>query len=323
MEIEFIDGKELDIQEGLQLSYEKAMQLCTRKNEEVYAIGLSKSCSYKLLSEGKPVFESTFHFPYDYFDFLAILKEELTGNSQGEVLLAWIEEEIEPTKRRKRQEKVASPKKERATRRPRKKLAKSWVLGIATFSVLGIMGGLLFFFLQHPEKEAPSLERLLQQKDYVAAAKAYPDKQERIADQQLEKVMKGEKDAESTYRDFLKHIDVPFQSFDLAVLDQDFRATIAAYEKQPSVIQKSEKRMAILGYAYLKDKQVEKAKKIAKEWNHVDLEKRIVQWEQLQLAIHNRQKTIKKLQKHPVKHEKAIQKEIERLFQDKEALEKL
>ncbi|MBC1922993.1 hypothetical protein [Listeria grayi] len=323
MEIEFFDGKELDIQEGLRLSYEKALELCIRKNEEIYAIGIVKHCQYRLLSAGKTVYESVLRFPYDSFDFLAILQEELAGKKQGEALLAWIEEEIQPTKRRNRQETTRSPKKKKTIDQSRKRLSKRWLIGITAFLVVCIMGVLGVLFLKQPAKQAPSLDTLLNKKEYVAAAKAYPDKKEGIANQLLEEAMKGTTKGVQEYKQFLSQINLPFSTFDTAVLNHDFRATIAAYEKQQAVIQKSDKRMVILGYAYLKDKQVDKAKKIANQFAHVDLEKRVAQWEQLQLAIQNRQAAIKKLQKHPIKNEKAIQKEIERLFKDKEAIEKL
>ncbi|MBC1284123.1 hypothetical protein HB768_13795 [Listeria welshimeri] len=73
----------------------------------------------------------------------------------------------------------------------------------------------------------------------------------------------------------------------------------------------------------MKNKDLEKAKKIEEVYPNLDLEKRLAQYEQLVLSIERREKLMKELQKDPIKNEKAIQATIELLFKDKAALEQI
>ncbi|HHQ0190797.1 TPA: hypothetical protein ACSKR0_002860 [Listeria monocytogenes] len=326
LEIIFLDGEEMDIQEGLKLDYNKAQALCERKNEELLSRSHEASCGYQLLSQEKVVYESRLHFPYDLFDFHEILQKELNGKEEAEAFLTWFEEQINykrpkmktsPNKeRRPKKEKQEKRRKERKV--PRLSQKKMGVLFLCLF-VLGLVG-LTIYMIQPEAKEKPAYATLMKEKKYKQAAKAYPEKQAIIREKLFHQAMTGGEQDKKVYQTYNDTYPSKTSDFDQAVLASDYQATLKAYEKMPSIIEKDSERLAIVGYAYLKNKDLVAAKEIAEKTENLDLEKRIAHFEQLTLSITNREKKINDLQKDPIKNEKAIQKEIDLLYQDKEAL---
>ncbi|MBC1487255.1 hypothetical protein HB897_13555 [Listeria seeligeri] len=329
LEIIFLDGKEMDIQEGQKLDYNKAQALCERKNEELLSRSHEASCSYQLLSYEKVVYESRLHFPYDLFDFHEILQKELHGKEEAEAFLTWFEEQInyKAPKIKTSQKKERRPKKEKQEKRRKERkvptLSKkmSGVLFLCLFG-LGLVG-FTIYMIQPEAKEKPAYSTLMKEKKYNQAAKVYPEKQAIIREKLFQQAMKGNEHEKNVYKEYNDTYPSKTGEFDRAVLASDFQATIKAYEKKPSIIEKDSERLAIVGYAYLKNKDLAAAKDVAEKTENLDLEKRIAHYEQLTLSIANREKKIKDLQKDPIKNEKAIQTEIDLLYQDKEALLKL
>ncbi|RQW65297.1 hypothetical protein DUK53_17165 [Listeria sp. SHR_NRA_18] len=329
LEVLFSNGKELDIQEGLRLSYEKAMALGIRKNEELIASNRTGVCQYQLLFEDKMIYESQLKFPYELFDFERIMEEELAGTAEGNVLLAWLADQVHPKKK-----KDAASKKVKAPREPREKkvrekkqrqpfqLNRPLKLAIAVGTLVLIAVAALWM-APNLQSEEPSYEGLIKSGDYVGAAKMYEDKTEDIRQTLFQKALDLGDKGQKTYRTFAKAYPSKTSTLDIAILDGDYKATIQAYEQSTELFQKDKTRMQLVGYAYLKNKDLEKAKQIEEVYPNLDLEKRLAQYEQLVLSIERREKLMKELQKDPIKNEKAIQATIELLFKDKAALEQI
>ncbi|MBC2373745.1 hypothetical protein HBP98_17170 [Listeria booriae] len=329
LEVIFTNGKELDIQEGLRLSYEKAMALGIRKNEELIASNRVGTCQYQILFEDKMIYESQLKFPYDLFDFEGIMEEELAGTEEGNFLLSWLADQVRPKKK-----KVVAPKKEKAPRVPKEKkvrkkkqlqtfqLNRALKLVIAV-GTLFLIAAVVLWMAPNLKKEEPSYEALLKTGDYVLAAKTYKDKTEDIRQMLFQEALESGDKAQKAYRTFAKAYPSKISTLDIAILDGDYKATIQAYEQSVDEFQNDKTRMQLVGYAYLKNKDLEKAKKIEEVYPNLDLEKRLAQYEQLVLSIERREKLMKELQKDPIKNEKAIQATIELLFKDKAALEQI
>lgn len=328
LEVVFLDGKDLDIQEGLKLAYEQAQQLCERKNEELLSRSQEGLCYYQLVSNDKVVYESKLQFPYDFFDFHEILVQEVGGQEGAEAFIAWFESQINYKKskvwkgEKNKEVKKAKVRKERSNRirnTPHIKVRVGLFFMVMCLLAAGIG---LFFAFSGADKEQ-TLSDLMKQGEYVQAAKAYPSEQTNIYEELLDKAMTGEASDKKMFREYSKIYPTDTTAFDKAVLEGNYQEVIAAYEANSTVIEKDEERYAIVGYAYLKDKNVSAAKKITEKTENLDLEKRIAHYEQFILSITNREKKIQDLQKDPIKNEEAIKKEIDLLYKDKEALAKL
>ncbi|RJY80715.1 hypothetical protein [Listeria monocytogenes] len=328
LEVIFHNGRDLDIQEGLRLEYEQAQKLCERKNEELLAREQERVCDYQLVSQDNVVYESKLQFPYEFFDFHEILVQEVGGQEGAEEFIAWFENQTnfkkpKLMKREKNKEaKKGKVRKERSNRirnTPHLKVR----LGLFFIAMCLLAAGIGLFFAFSGADQEQTLSDLMKQGEYVQAAKAYPSEQTNIYEELLDKAMTGEASDKKSFREYSKIYPTDTTAFDKAVLEGNYQEVIAAYEANPTVIEKDEERYAIVGYAYLKDKNVSAAKKIAEKTENLDLEKRIAHYEQLTLSITNREKKIQDLQKDPIKNEEAIKKEIDLLYKDKEALAKL
>ncbi|EEO6566782.1 hypothetical protein G6H68_002111 [Listeria monocytogenes] len=328
LEIIFLNGSDLDIQEGQKLEYEQAKKLCERKNEELLSRTQERVCYYQLVSQDKVVYESKLQFPYEFFDFHEILVQEVGEQEGADEFIAWFESQINYKKskllkgEKNQKTKKGKVRKERSNRirnTPNLKV----LLGLFFMAMCIFAAGIgLFFAFSGADKEQ-TLSDLMKQGEYVQAAKAYPSEQTNIYEELLDKAMTGEASDKKMFREYSKIYPTDTTAFDKAVLEGNYQEVIAAYEANSTVIEKDEERYAIVGYAYLKDKNVSAAKKITEKTENLDLEKRIAHYEQLILSITNREKKIQDLQKDPIKNEEAIKKEIDLLYKDKEALAKL
>ncbi|EAC3775850.1 hypothetical protein JH63_14825 [Listeria monocytogenes] len=328
LEVIFHNGRDLDIQEGLRLAYEKAQQLCERKNEELLSRSQEGVCYYQLVSNDKVVYESKLQFPYDFFDFHEILVQEVVGQEGAEAFIDWFESQINYKKskvwkgEKNKEVKKAKVRKERSNRIRNTPPIKVRVgLFFVAMCLLAAVIG-LFFAFSGADKEIPFSD-LMKQGEYVQAAKAYPSEQTNIYEELLDKARTGEASDKKAFRAYSKIYPTKTTVFDKAVLEGNYNEVINAFEDNPAAIEKDEERYTIVGYAYLKDKNVASAKKVAEKTENLDLEKRMAQYEQLTLSITNREKKIQDLQKDPIRNEEAIKKEIDLLYKDKEALAKL
>ncbi|MBC1572770.1 hypothetical protein HCJ25_14070 [Listeria sp. FSL L7-1426] len=328
LKVIFLNGRDIDIQEGLKLEYEQAQKLCERKNEELLARTQERDCQYQLVSQDKVVYESKLQFPYEFFDFHEILVQEVGGQDGADEFIAWFESQINYKKpklmkgEKNKEAKKGKVRKERSNRIRNTPNLKAR-LGLFFMAMCLLAAGIgLFFAFSGADKEQ-TLSDLMKQGEYVQAAKAYPSEQTNIYEGLLDKAMAGEASDKKTFREYSKIYPTDTTAFDKAVLEGNYQEVITAYEANPTVIEKDGERYAIVGYAYLKDKKVSSAKKIAEKAENLDLEKRIAHYDQLTLSITNREKKIQALQKDPIKNEEAIKKEIDLLYKDKEALAKL
>ncbi|EAC7082543.1 hypothetical protein AF306_09830 [Listeria monocytogenes] len=328
LEVIFLNGRDLDIQEGLKLEYEQAQKLCERKNEELLARTQERVCYYQLVSQDKVVYESKLQFPYEFFDFHEILVQEVGEQEGADEFITWFESQTNYKKskllkgEKNKEAKKGKVRKERSNRirnTPNLKVRLGLFFMVMCLLAAGIG---LFFAFSGADKEQ-TLSDLMKQGKYVQAAKAYPSEQTNIYEELLDKAMAGEASDKKMFREYSKIYSTDTTAFDKAVLEGNYQEVIAAYEANSTVIEKDEERYAIVGYAYLKDKNLSAAKKITEKTENLDLEKRIAHYEQLILSITNREKKIQDLQKDPIKNEETIKKEIDLLYKDKEALAKL
>ncbi|WP_088840981.1 hypothetical protein [Listeria sp. ILCC797] len=338
LQIEYVNGEDLDIQPHLKLPYEKANLLGQQKSEELLSSEQKQEVAFIIWVDEVKRYESTFYFPYEWFDIEDIIAEELAHMADQEKaaqFLQYFREQLDsstkkrlpkhpkPVEKRKptrtRTKKVKEPK---AASSPNRAHRPFWWIG-SLVGGIGVVLVLAFLLWPHEAPSSPTYEALMEKHAYAQAAKAYPDKTAMIYDQLWTKALQGKESDQAAFSAFAKAHPQKTTSWDQATLAGDSNAVRKAYEKEPALFQKDAKRMEIIGYAYLKNQQVKQAKAIVADYPSVELEKHIAQYEQLQLSISHREKKIQALQKDPLKNEKAIQKEIDLLYQDKEALARL
>ncbi|MHC5253142.1 hypothetical protein ACYRFS_12850 [Listeria kieliensis] len=339
LEIEFTGGQGLDIQDGLILSYDKAILLCSRKNEELLSSERSYELGYRILVDKADIYTSKLIFPYEFFDFKTILEEEIRHEySQGEAdkFLTYFEQKLPKENfswKKKNKVKLAKSIKE-PVKQPKRSVDKGkkrftingrrlgkiglgvLLLFVATFGTVSFLSGA-------KEEPQPTFQQLIKEGDYIKAVKTYPDKQEAVQDKLFIQALSGKEKDKENYEAFSKKFSSKKTKFDQSVLEGDYKKTIQEYEKKESLYSNDDERLEVVGYAYLKDKNLEKAKKLAEKSSNVDLEERIFKYEQLTLSIKKRQKHIEELQKDPIKNEAVIKKQIDLLFKDKEELNKM
>lgn len=124
-----------------------------------------------------------------------------------------------------------------------------------------------------PEKvtyseENPSLDALLNQKEFIKAAQLYPDSRN-----QIESTIFELKDVSALKR-FNEVFKTSYGALDEAILSQDFNKQIQFYEENPTLTYTS-KQLETIGNSYANTNKLQEAKEIQKTINSETLEKTI------------------------------------------------
>ncbi|MBC1321053.1 hypothetical protein HBP58_12215 [Listeria welshimeri] len=124
-----------------------------------------------------------------------------------------------------------------------------------------------------PEKvtyseENPSLDALLNQKEFIKAAQLYPDSRN-----QIESTIFELKDVSALKR-FNEVFKTSYGALDEAILSQDFNKQIQFYEENPTLTYTS-KQLETIGNSYANTNKLQEAKEIQKKINSETLEKTI------------------------------------------------
>ncbi|EBF5135038.1 hypothetical protein JGH54_002932 [Listeria monocytogenes] len=124
-----------------------------------------------------------------------------------------------------------------------------------------------------PEKvtyseENPSLDALLNQKEFIKAAQLYPDSRN-----QIESTIFELKDVSALKR-FNEVFKTSYGALDEAILSQDFNKQIQFYEENPTLNYTS-KQLETIGNSYANTNKLQEAKEIQKTINSEKLEKTI------------------------------------------------
>jgi len=120
------------------------------------------------------------------------------------------------------------------------------------------------------------------------------------------------------FHDFHEEQETTFGSFDLAILKNDYSGAVSAYEEQKEVFSTDSDRLAIVGYCYLKVGEIDEAKQVNSQINSIELEKKIVLYEQLTLQIQAAEREIEALQEEATLDREELEKQLNDLFDLKE-----
>ena len=186
--------------------------------------------------------------------------------------------------------------------------------------LLLLVGG---FIVYGKSTVKPTFDEYMNKNEFVKAGKEYPDKAEEIESVLFELTRtKDEKYLKELVAFNKQHATIQ-GAFDIAMFQRSYKEATIVYEENEKKLSQDQTRATLAGYAFLKEKEIEKAEKISTEIDSVELEKYIAKYKQLELTIHETETTIKQLQKDPIKNEKAIEKAIDKLYELKENLQNL
>jgi len=145
------------------------------------------------------------------------------------------------------------------------------------------------------EKVVPTLENLLKKSKYLEAAQHYEDKIDEIEDVLFQTIINGEEKKKVSI-DTLKKFERKYPSvnggFDLAFLRGEYQVMTKKYDQQPYHFGDDEMRLNLVGYAYLKLEQIDKAKAIAAKVEDVALSKKIASYELYKKQLAEKEKSI-------------------------------
>ena len=143
--------------------------------------------------------------------------------------------------------------------------------------------------------EKASLKDLLAQGKFMQAAKIYPENLEEIENELFQMILDGKKKSvnRSLLQQFQKKYPTTQGAFDYAFLKGGYKQMIQTYTKNSNAFEDDEMRLNLVGYAYLKLEQVDKAKAIAEKVEDVALSKKIVSYELYKKQLDEKENSIK------------------------------
>lgn len=230
----------------------------------------------------------------------------------------------------KSEKKTAPSKKHRARMKlPAIKFSKKAIpwkyLGIAFFVCIASAAVILLLNSNdvNDKKAEPvvTLDKYLIDREYQKAAERYPESIQDIENELFHLIQSEDEAYLDDLQQFQEHYPTVQGEFDLAMFDYDYDQAISVYEKNPEEIEQS--RLLLVGYAYLKIDQLENAKRMFEVSENAELEKLILQYQQLMSIISEKEKEIKELEKKPTENKAKISQAIEELYQTKKELNQL
>lgn len=196
------------------------------------------------------------------------------------------------------QKRLPKKKSKRETRKINTRLLKVTIFVAFIFLVLG--GGYLIVshFIQSQQVErkevTPSLTKLLEENKYLQSAKLYPHNLNKIESDIFQTIIDGQtKEVDiQTLKSFQKKYPTIVGTFDIAFLEGDYKLMVQTYMENKDRLQKDEMRMNLVGYAYLKIDNLDKAKEIANQVDDVALAKKIATYELYTKQLNEKEKFI-------------------------------
>ncbi|HBI1780720.1 TPA: hypothetical protein I0G77_RS09050 [Enterococcus faecalis] len=329
----FLEAKVMEVPINREIPLERAELLLKKQNKIANQEKQEMSCTYDLRIDGQVVYESSLVFPVEDFSLYGtIVKEveeqEFNSEEEKEAFLEWLSKTFNVKKEKKKatnrpkKEKIKKEKikKEKQRQIPRMNKRIAIVFFVVLFFICSAVG--IFVYATTPEKRV-SYEELIRQEKFIEAGKEYSDKQQEVENLIFKKIQSEEKPELGKLRAYNKEIPTTQGDFDLAMLTYDYGKSIGIYEKEKDQFKNDHSRLPLVGYAYLKEQKLKAAKEISEQTTSPELEKYILEYEQFQLIIQEKEKQIKELQKKPTENKKKIEQAINELYEAKEKLNQL
>ncbi|AMG51585.1 hypothetical protein EQ871_12635 [Enterococcus casseliflavus] len=332
MDCRFIEVEGLSMACPKTMSLKEANRMLFKKNEEVDMEGIDVTFHYELIQDDRVVLRSQLYLPVFDFDWWELVEEFLYEKGASEEVVNQFSEsfknsledvpEIMTVKTKK--EKKPKRKKERIPneKAEKKQSPTNWfyVMGMAFVSlallvVLGFGVNQVFF----TEGQTLTYEELIDQQQFEEAYQLYPKEQQKTETFFYHYTLDNRSEATlRRFRDFHEEQETTFGSFDLAILKNDYSGAVSAYEEQKEVFSTDSDRLAIVGYCYLKVGEIDEAKQVNSQINSIELEKKIVLYEQLTLQIQAAEREIEALQEEATLDREELEKQLNDLFDLKE-----
>lgn len=300
------------------LPLEKANAFLHDLNEYMIENKEKKDYPFELIFEGDTLYKSTIDLPIENdFSLQLLIESELRKLNTKEAtdFLNWLQPFFEE---RPAAEKI-KPQKQK-TRNPinlsgfqRKAIFFVFivVLGVGAFSLLSPSNG---------EKRI-SYSELISSKEYLTAGRQYPKKHSEI-EQEIYNSILEKRTAEkiNQLEKFNKKYPTVFGKFDLAIFSKEYDEAIGYFEDHSSTFEKDKERMILVGYSFLKEDQLDAAKKVSESLKSVELEKKIYEYENLKQLIAEKEKELEELEKGGSKNREKAEKVAAEKFDLQEQL---
>lgn len=254
----------------------------------------TKEYPFELIYEGDILYKSSIKLPgEEKFSLQDLIESELKSlnNKEASDFLGWLqpffEEQLKDKTETKKQIKKEKPNLSNLQRK---------VIFFALIAVIGV--GLFSLFRPSNGEEKTGYNELISTKEYLAAGKEYPKRHEDIEQAIYESILEKRSDDKiKQLEKFNSKYPTVFGSFDLAIFNKDYDEAIKSFEDNTSDFQNDKERMVLVGYSYLKEEQLDEAKKVSESLKSVELEKKIYDYEQLKRLIDEKDKELKELEK--------------------------
>lgn len=328
------------------LELSRGLELLEKKNQEALETKQTMLCSYELTYQGKVIYQSSLEFPIENFDLFEQIKSDLTQVSANEtdvqefiIFLAPffpkkkgnkgnnkanpfrrepIKSETKDTPPTSNLFKSSNENEDKQVKKSRKPLPiKKIVITTAAFLFVGI---LLFFSANFIKSKTladktPSYSELIKQKEYDKAVKFYPDSKENIEELLNQQALEKKSiETLSQLKEFDGQFPTVFGSFDIAILEADYRQAISTFEGNKNKFKHDTNRLILVGYSYLKLEQLEPVKVIIQETQSIELEKKLFQYEQLTIEINELEQELIELEKGGSKNKAKAEEVINKKF---------
>lgn len=332
MDCRFIEVEGLSMACPKTMSLKEANRMLFKKNEEVDMEGIDVTFHYELIQDERVVLRSQLSLPVFDFDWWELLKEFLFEKGASEEVVNQFSESFKNSLEDVPEIKTVKPKKEKKPKRKKERISKEkvqnkrtltkWLYGVgmvfvslALLVVLGFGVNQVFF----TEGQTLTYEELIDQQQFEEAYQLYPKEQQKTETFFYYYALDNRSEATlRRFRDFHEENETTFGSFDLAILQNNYSRAVSAYEEQTEAFSNDPERLAIVGYCYLKVGELDEAKQINTQINSIELEKKIVLYEQLTLQIQAAEKEIEALQEEATLDREELEQQLNDLFDLKE-----
>ena len=332
MDCRFIEVEGLSMACPKTMSLKEANRMLFKKNEEVDMEGIDVTFHYELIQDERVVLRSQLSLPVFDFDWWELLEEFLFEKGASEEIVNQFSESFKNSLEDVPEIKTVKPKKEKKPKRKKeripiekvqkKKTPTKWLyyLGMVfvSFALLVVLGfgvNQVFF----TEGQTLTYEELIDQQQFEEAYQLYPKEQQKTETFFYYYALDNRSEATlRRFSDFHEENETTFGSFDLAILQNNYSGAFSAYEEQTEAFSNDPERLAIVGYCYLKVGELDEAKQINTQINSIELEKKIVLYEQLTLQIQAAEKEIEALQEEATLDREELEQQLNDLFDLKE-----
>lgn len=332
MDCRFIEVEGLSMACPKTMSLKEANRMLFKKNEEVDMEGIDVTFHYELIQEERVVLRSQLSLPVFDFDWWELLEEFLFEKGASEEVVNQFSESFKNSLEDIPEIKTVKPKKEKKPKRKKERIPKEKVqnkrtpikclygvgmvfVSLALLVVLGFGVNQVFF----TEGQTLTYEELIDQQQFEEAYQLYPKEQQKTETFFYYYALDNRSEATlRRFRDFHEERETTFGSFDLAILQNNYSGAVSAYEEQIEAFSNDPERLVIVGYCYLKVGELDEAKQINTQINSIELEKKIVLYEQLTLQIQAAEREIEALQEEATLDREELEKQLNDLFDLKE-----